>query len=1673
MIKNKQTRRTIAMFFLLNFLSTLFPYNVLYANNNGPNAPEAAAFEPVDATDMVNLATGDFTYVLPLLNVPSPEGGYPVTLNYHAGIAMDQEASWVGLGWNLNPGALNRGISGYPDDWSRATINEFFYDEGWVKDYYEFSIGATLPNGITLGVGASWGGNKGFGGSVSFGYGGIKTTMGIDPIRGMQGSAQVGMLNFSNSSVGLNLGGYSLGYDANSKEWSSDLNLNFMGVTISSSGISKGRNSIDFKSHSSEVLANDYDLEISRKGFSLDLKLFWIRLGSTRVKYSLFKMKDFKASGIGYAYNDFIESSSNTGELVDDNITMDTHTLSDNGIYHTFNGIAGDSRNVLVPSYDSYLANAQGYSAMLAPRLYRDVTLFSKNNYGNESAYILNRSNKSKTDLQLEKGIYFYDTGNKSSFLRVDKGEIKIPSYQGTFNSQIASTSYTEKTSTYSEDTIQTTGELIKNGFRKRDGNFIKTYTNYQIATDHGATYDFIDGMDKDERQRIVNLGAKEAIGGFKITTLDGKTYHYSLPVYNYEKIFKNFKNKSNENENFYEKYTTKPFATHWLLTAVTGPDYVDTNLNKKLDEEDYGYWVEFKYGKWSDAYGYRVPVEGYNSQYIGINNEERHSYTVGRKEIYYLDAISTRTHTALFVKSLREDNRSSLVRNFKSKYNGTSFQTTTNASSYPAKTAKKVSGDTKLFKESGDEYTCDNCGSYAGKGVKYNYIDYPINRSLKLDKVLLLKRGIASNILNNRDKGGDALGSKEKAYFNMNKGYNEMYGNLTSGPFPIVRIGEPLFTSPTLKKLEGYGIEYLNNVLDVNDFNFNHIKNSADKIIELNYDYALAKGSHNSANANKGKLTLGSVNFKGKYNSQILPPYVFGYNKKDITYDKNKIDSWGYHLEHPDAWNLNKITTPIGTVIDIEHETDVFKPINNTPIRFFKDMHFAADQEQNSGRLITVPNSNREFIIDAREDVGMKVGDRYTIKYLYGSSGNVIANPLGNNYNKEVSAEIIEKIQGNVAKYKARLTGAIPIQPAVTNFYGILLSYNINKDHNGGGIRTKSLSISEIGSEKKIKTVYKYENGVTSYIPYKQEYDVYLRDLITPPSVMYGKVIEEKYDNNNEFSGKIEYEFETLGDMQIEYGDVYNLYLGLRPIENRAYTHLKLEKVTSNATTNVNNNHQIYIGKGKYTVLDTQANLGRILSKKTYNKFNQGLNSVNYEYKQNLDNDGEIGVEQETFTTLFRRVTEPIPSNKYEKYYLSSLSKVTYPSTLSKVTNKSNGLNSITRFNQRDFLTGQVLEKEDENSTGKKIKTIIKPAHTISSYKTMGAKVDDENANRNMLTQVAAEYGYIYKENAWKPIGANITTWNDTWNYKFNDNTTGATNYTWRKHKTYTWNGEVNTDGTFINYLDNFDWGINNIQSDSWRKINEITKYNQFSKPLEVKDINSNYASTKMGDNYTKVIATSNAAYDDMYYSGAEYKDAKNASYFDGGVKSFSNSALSSTAHTGTGKVSVNANQNAFEVNVPARTERTGIKQRFKVSVWVKKNTDGSTPALKIKDGSSTANFNDAEDVVAGDWVMKQGYITIPTSGKTVAIYSSSSTVILDDFRLHPATSSMTSYVYNQWDEVTFITGANGLSTCYVYDDAGRLKETWIEVVDNPAAGIIGGFKKVSTNAYNYKRNQ
>ncbi len=106
-------QRIIASFLLFNFLTLFVPVQSK-ALSSGPAQPETQQFAPAGMDDMVDPFTGDFSYNIPLMDV----GGYPINLNYAAGITPDAEASWTGLGWNLNVGAITRSVRGLPDDFS-------------------------------------------------------------------------------------------------------------------------------------------------------------------------------------------------------------------------------------------------------------------------------------------------------------------------------------------------------------------------------------------------------------------------------------------------------------------------------------------------------------------------------------------------------------------------------------------------------------------------------------------------------------------------------------------------------------------------------------------------------------------------------------------------------------------------------------------------------------------------------------------------------------------------------------------------------------------------------------------------------------------------------------------------------------------------------------------------------------------------------------------------------------------------------------------------------------------------------------------------------------------------------------------------------------------------------------------------------------------------------------------------------------------------------------------------------------------------------------------------------------------------------------------------------------------------------------------------------------------
>ncbi|MBS1529411.1 MAG: hypothetical protein JSU01_03810, partial [Bacteroidetes bacterium] len=232
---NRKAVRAVARVMILCLAYQFIFPNVVMALTSGPSQPEVQSFEPVGTTDMVDLFSGDFVYNIPLLDVE----GYPINISYHSGINMEQEASWVGLGWNINPGVINRGIRGLPDDFNGDVVERQLN----INPEKNLKIGAGL-GGELLGKTQSFNANiyvnsnnykglsAGVGGGVNvsaFGFASAGVNMGISSQNGVDIDYGASVTYYTSGSlsreyaggIGLNAGG---GY--NTRNGVKDLNLN-------------------------------------------------------------------------------------------------------------------------------------------------------------------------------------------------------------------------------------------------------------------------------------------------------------------------------------------------------------------------------------------------------------------------------------------------------------------------------------------------------------------------------------------------------------------------------------------------------------------------------------------------------------------------------------------------------------------------------------------------------------------------------------------------------------------------------------------------------------------------------------------------------------------------------------------------------------------------------------------------------------------------------------------------------------------------------------------------------------------------------------------------------------------------------------------------------------------------------------------------------------------------------------------------------------------------------------------------------------------------------------------------------------------------------------------------------------------------------------------------------
>lgn len=213
-------KKRIAFFCCALFLFQIICPSVALALTGGPAQPEFQGFQSATTSEMVDIFSGDFSYNIPLFELPGPNGGYPFNLSYQSGIGMDQEASWVGLGWSLSPGSITRQMRGLPDEFKGDDIKTKMSIKPSVTA--GLGAGASLElfggDGISLKVGFSVSHNsyKGLGYSIdnSLGFarsvgGGMTGGIGLDlSLDSKEGVSMQPSLSLSGKvgEIGLNAG---------------------------------------------------------------------------------------------------------------------------------------------------------------------------------------------------------------------------------------------------------------------------------------------------------------------------------------------------------------------------------------------------------------------------------------------------------------------------------------------------------------------------------------------------------------------------------------------------------------------------------------------------------------------------------------------------------------------------------------------------------------------------------------------------------------------------------------------------------------------------------------------------------------------------------------------------------------------------------------------------------------------------------------------------------------------------------------------------------------------------------------------------------------------------------------------------------------------------------------------------------------------------------------------------------------------------------------------------------------------------------------------------------------------------------------------------------------------------------------------------------------------------
>ncbi len=934
-------RRSVSVFLLLVYTSQIILPTTAFALTSGPTQPEYSSFEPVATTNMVNPMTGDFNYNLPLINVPGPNGGgYAMSLSYHSGVSMEEDASWVGYGWTLNPGAINRSKKGVPDDYKGETV----------VSHNNSKSNTSITAGPTAGVD-------------------VMTFFSLDAARSIRYNNYKGYAAINSLSVGIADGLLSIGYN-NASDVGSSYSVNINPAALLEKGAKKKRKE-QKKALKDNIKTLDKDKD---KNLINEKKAEILKLDKADSKLSAKQsaLNGIGSSFIGYMTEDPqypVSVSAFSGYSVNvsfslgftatpldipfrlgvsGNVTSqdpDNHPsnkaygalyykdANDDALkdYSVEKEAAFNKRDIFMPvpfsAEDDFNVTGEGVGGTFKLKR-KDISVFAPPRQ-NSKTYIGNLNGDLQLGLDIGGGVSLgggiqelkvesngtvFQNGNTTglsayfAFSGDKSGNLRYTNSDKPNNVAISGWSYDNAILRYNNN-------LTANDIPDDRSGFIGYSINKDMTAYPQAAY-----QRRSDVNSLVSRGIAESvnyenlIGELSTVNEDGNRYVYGLPVYTKEEVTETFYRPEggggaclpinkvvhyNANNVSSGNDSKSPYASTYLLTEITTSDYIDRTFNGPSND-DFGGWTKFSYvkeygtGTSNGWYNWRMPYNGltYEKGTLSDVRDDAATYTRGEKEIYYTKEIETRTHKAIFILNdpITEP-----------RYDG--FAALAESPSVRSdKTSKDGNKGIRYLKRI-ELYAKDPADptKTIGKPIKtVNFEYYPAENSL------------CKNLPNGTNITGGTAGK-----LTLKRVWYEYQGitESTISPYEFIYENKKLASSPSDigNYFRSNGAVNINYPGIVGELNTSRLENP-------NYD----------PNATD---VWGNLGYKSSLRNQVMQPWVYQGNR-DVS---EKYD--------PGAWNLKVIKLPSGGQILIQYEEKDYKDVQNLPATTLVSL---ADLEEN-----------------------------------------------------------------------------------------------------------------------------------------------------------------------------------------------------------------------------------------------------------------------------------------------------------------------------------------------------------------------------------------------------------------------------------------------------------------------------------------------------------------------------------------------------------------------------------------------------------------------------------------------------------------------------------------------------------------------------------------------------